>query len=157
MPRFHLLIFSLVAMGLSLFGNGCIEKTLLPAVIITVANVTPYDLVPTSTATAQLPSCQVNLTFETLVPTRLQSFSVSYASKLGQPIPVLRIEETPMEVRFTGGAAAVTFNPYTAKVVELYELTSSDISPIIATIRLTFRDANGNTVQRDATCRLFKL
>lgn len=148
----------ILALGIvSLTETGCIEKTILPTVMITVAKVEPYDLVPTSTATADLPTVQITLDFETQVPTNLVSFSIAYQSKVGQALPELAIPTTPYEFKFTPAAGqTITISPYTRRVVDLYELSPSDLSPILATIRLTFEDANGNTLTRDATCRLFK-
>lgn len=151
-------VLGLLILGvLSMTGTGCIEKTILPTVMITVAKVDPYDLVPTSTATADLPAVQITLDFETPVPTNLVSFSIAYQSKVGQALPELAVPPTPYEFKFTPAAGqTITISPYTRRVVDLYDLSPSDLSPIIATIRLTFQDVNGNTLTRDATCRLFK-
>jgi len=146
---------------MSIFLSGCIEKTLYPAVILTVVSVTPNELRITSTETTgtsiTFPSTVIVLKSETQVPATLVSYSVSYSTNLGQSLPALRIEETPYDLFLAGGGSAdITISPYTQKVADLFELSTSDISPIKATITLTVKDVNGNTVNREAHCLLYK-
>ncbi len=146
-----------IVIGGAVFLSGCIEKTVLPAVLVTVAKVEPYDLIPTATETSALPTVDVTLDFESAVPTNLRSYSITYRTRAGQALPELTVPETPYQIKFSPTAGqVVTLRPYTSRVVDLYELTPSAISPIVATIRLTLEDVNGNTVFREATCRLFK-
>jgi hypothetical protein len=74
----------------------------------------------------------------------------------GEPIPQLEISAMPMEGKIAAeGSLAIVVKPYTSRVVNLYELSSSDISPITAKINFSFEDYNGNWVSREAHCLLY--
>ena len=138
------------------FLSGCIEKTLKPAVIMKVAQVSPYRVFPTGTGTSDLPTVDVLLTAQSGVPSKLLSYAVTYQTSQGQALPQLRIDETPMELLIAPSAdTTITLPVYTSRVVDLFDLTLSDISPLKASIRLTIHDENNNTIAKEAHCLLY--
>ncbi len=147
-----------------LFLTGCIEKTVYPAVVITVDKVEPYQLEVTdysvaasASGTVTLPTTAVSLKVQTGVPSWIKAVSIVYTTKLDQPLPELEVKETPFDLFLTPSTSNdVTVKPYTLKVLELYELSSSEISPIKASITLKIKDANGNDTYVQTTCLLLK-
>ena len=140
---------------LSILLGGCMEKTLYPAVNLTVEAVEPSE----TTLDVGGPPGEVTISLKTEegVPSSLEAFSISYFTRMGEPIPKLEITRTPKH-QFLPPAATndIVLNPYTVYVLDLYDLSSSDISPIQANMTLYVRDVNGNEVQRTATCLLHK-
>ncbi len=143
------------------FTVGCIQKTVFPAVLLTVTTVTPFTSEPTKPANASDPitmaDIAVSVKADTQVPARLLSYSVDYATRLGDAIPGISVPETPYDLLLTpGGITTINFSVYTGKVLNLFFNTSSDISPILATINFSIKDVNGNTVKMQAHCLLKK-
>lgn len=137
--------------------TGCIEKTFKPEAILEVTSLSPYELIPTATDTASLPTTSITVTSINTIPCNLKSFSVSYLTKFGEVIPSLAIPTTQIETKLAaGGSIDVVVKPYTARVLELFELSGSDISPIRAQISLVFKDYNDNLISREANCLLYK-
>lgn len=137
--------------------TGCIEKTLKPEAILEIPSVSPYELVPTATDTASLPETTVTVNSINTIPCNLKSYSINYYTKFGEIIPSLAVPSTPIEYKLAaGGTIDVTVKPYTRNLVELFELSSSDISPISARINLVFKDYNDNYISREASCLLHK-
>ncbi|MBF0499877.1 MAG: hypothetical protein HQM09_07080 [Candidatus Riflebacteria bacterium] len=158
-PRKTFLLFLLAVTYFSLVG--CSEKTIYPAVLQTVVSVTPYEITPTAisaTGTATVTQPSIALRSDSGVPSQLKSYSVAYSTNLGQNIPELRIEETPYDLFLAQNATTnIPVTVYTQRVVDLFSRSTSNISPIRATILLTINDANGNTTQREASCLLYQL
>lgn len=150
--------------GLFFSLSGCIEKTVLPALILSVTSVTPYELKPTSATDATtgattytLPTTVIALRSMTKVPARLVSFNISYSTRIGQPLPSLRIDETPYDLYLTPDSTInITMSPYSERVLNLFLFSTSEISPIRAVMTLTVKDVNNNTIHRDAHCLLLK-
>ncbi|MBF0408502.1 MAG: hypothetical protein HQM10_14215 [Candidatus Riflebacteria bacterium] len=139
--------------------SGCQQKTFFPAAIITVTTVEPYELVivanTTASTTLGLPDLSVTLKSETAVPSNLTAFSVTYYTLQGDVVPELRIEETPMSTFLAGNTTLVLkMSPYTSRVYNFLSTTNAVISPLKALIMLTFKDVNGNTVQKEVWCRI---
>ncbi len=142
------------------FTVGCIQKTVFPAILLTVTGVTPYEVKPTlpvGSAAVTLQSVAVAIRADTQVPANLKGYSVTYQTKLGDAIPQVSVPFTPLELLLTlGGTTNITLNPYTQDVVTIFNNTNSQISPILATIHLDVKDVNGNTVTVVAHCLLHK-
>ena len=153
------LLFLCTLLG-SVFWTGCLEKTLFPAVLLTVTAVTPYKVQPTiaeASGTANLPTVVVSLRADTAVPAKLTGFAISYATAVGEPIGQLAVPFTPYNlVLETGATTQITFSPYTSRVVSLFELSTSDIAPITTKILMTIEDQNRNTITKEAHCLLYK-
>lgn len=153
--------------------NGCIDKTLYPSSELVVIAVEPYILTPASTDLTSLPSTSVTVNIANKVPCRLKSFSVQYFTPSGEPLPQLAINKQSQE-RIINinqdnlsevseeadtsqlGQAAFTVYPYSVDLFNLFELSTSNISPVKARITLHFLDVNGNWIDLDAHCFLKK-
>ncbi|MFZ2957872.1 MAG: hypothetical protein WA705_13375 [Candidatus Ozemobacteraceae bacterium] len=149
-------LFSLAAIALT----GCTESTIFPAVVQTVVSVSPYEITPTAmnaSGTVTVSQLTIALKTETGVPSRIVSYSIAYATNLGQPISQLRVEETPYDLYLAPSVSTnIPVTVYSQRVADLYAQSTSDISPIRATVILTVKDVNGNTVKREASCLLYK-
>ena len=140
-----------------LFISGCSDKTLKPAAVLEVPTVSPFELYATATNTQSLPTADITITSLSKIPCNLRKYSVKYFTPYGEEIPQLAINSIPVESKLAAeGEITVTTKPYTSKVVDLYELSTSDISPITAQITVTFEDYNGNWVERTGHCQLYK-
>ncbi len=136
--------------------TGCIDKTVKPAVVLEVTGVAPYSVQPTATDTASLPEVTVSITSLSKVPCNLRTISVTYLTPYGEAIPQLEVSPIPVEGKIDAeGSLDVAVKPYTSRVVNLYELSSSDISPITAKITISVEDYNGNWISREAHCLLY--
>ena len=143
--------------------SGCADKVFLPEAHFTVVSVTPDKLRATVSETtttegeteksSTVPSTVISLNADFGIPANLVSFSVTYTTRLGEPIPSVAIPETPYNLKLTPSTANdITLNPYTNRLYTMLELTRADISPVNARIQLTIEDANGNTTQVEAHC-----
>lgn len=151
--KLQLLLLLLVCAFLS---TGCVESSFKPPVALEVPSVSTYELYATATDTASLPTTAVTVTSLNKIPCNLKSYSVHYTTQYGDPLPQLTISAIPMEMKLDGEAnITVTVKPYTKRVIDLFELSTSEISPLTAEITLTFKDYNGNWVSKDAHCLLY--
>lgn len=141
----------------AIFSNGCIDKTFYPATELEVTKVEPYALIPTATDTASLPTTQITVNSLSKIPCTLKAASCAFFSSLGDEITFLRITRQPMETKLDAeGSLDITMNIYPKALVDIFELSNSDISPVKAKITLHFNDINGNWVDREAHCLLYK-
>jgi hypothetical protein len=142
------------------FSSGCVDKTLYPAVLLTIVSVTPNEIKPASTigsSAATIPTVSISLRSDTQVPAQLKGYSIRYTTNLGEDMAELMVPETPVDQYLTGGAEnTIVITPYTQKVLDVYLSTVSDISPIRATISLIIHDVNKNTVIKEANCLLYR-
>ncbi len=153
--RKFLVMLSLL--GALVFSTGCIDKTFKPEVALEVPSVAPYELYVTATDTASLPTTTITVNSISPIPCNLKSYSISYYTKYGDFIPGVSVANTPLELKLDGeGTISVTVKPYTARVVDLFELSGSDISPVTAKINLVFKDYNDNMVSKEAHCLLYE-
>lgn len=137
--------------------TGCnVESAFKPSVVLEVPGVSTYELHPTATDTASLPTTDVTVKSLSKISCNLKSYSISYTTQYGDALPQLAIESVPMEKKLDAEAEiTVTVKPYTSRVLDLFELSTSQISPLTAEITLTFKDYNGNWVSKDAHCLLY--
>ncbi|RCK81511.1 MAG: hypothetical protein OZSIB_0645 [Candidatus Ozemobacter sibiricus] len=147
-----MVLFFGLALGLGLFGTGCLEKTLLPRAEIHISKVEPADFVA-STTTA-LSQVTITCALENKIYANPVSYSVSYRTNTGQALTSVRLPETPIHGRWESDSVTVVITPFSAQLLDLVKLTPSLITPITATIRLTFRDANDNLIVKEVYCRL---
>lgn len=76
---------------------------------------------------------------------------------MGDEIPLLALNNQQLELKVDAEATLVIpFSPYSSRLVDLFELSSSEISPVKARITMHFLDINGNWVNLDAHCMLYK-
>lgn len=141
----------------AVFSNGCIDKTFYPATEIEVVSVDPYALIPTATDTASLPTAEVSVKSLSKIPCTLKAVSIAYFTSLGEEIQILRVDNQPIEVKLDAEASLnIDIRAYTPSLVNIFELSTSDISPVSAKMTLHFNDINGNWVNREAHCLLYK-
>lgn len=141
----------------AVFSSGCIDKTFYPATEIEVVGVDPYALIPTATDTASLPTTKITVNSLSKIPCTLKAASCAFFTSLGDEITYLRINRQPMETKLDAeGSLEITMNIYPKALVDIFELSNSDISPVTAKITLHFNDINGNWVDREAHCLLYK-
>jgi hypothetical protein len=151
------ILVSLTLLTAVLLSTGCIDKTFRPEVALEIPSVAPYELYTTATDTASLPTTSITVTSISPIPCNLKSYSISYFTKYGDIISGLSVNSTPLELKLEGeGTITVTVKPYTSRVVGLFELSGSDISPVTAKINLVFKDYNDNMVSKEAHCLLYK-
>lgn len=141
----------------AVLSSGCIDKTFYPATEIEVVGVDPYALIPTATDTASLPTTKITVNSLSKIPCTLKAASCAFFTSLGDEITYLRINRQPMETKLDAeGSLEITMNIYPKALVDIFELSNSDISPVTAKITLHFNDINGNWVDREAHCLLYK-
>ncbi len=148
--------------------SGCTDKFIFPEAHFTVVSVTPDKLrLPKKAETTTteegteesaeesitLPVTSISLLSDSSIPANLVSFSITYTTRLGDPIPAVEVPETPYNLQLSANATTeVPMNPYTNRLFNLLELTNSDISPINARMLLNIKDLNGNKIQVEAHC-----
>ena len=139
------------------FSNGCIDKTIYPSTELQVTKVLPYALIPTATDTASLPTTVVSVRSQSKIPCTLKSMSARFYTAQGEEIPLLSVSNQEAEIILDAeGQVDITVRPYSSVLVDLFELSASQISPVKAQITLHFYDINGNWVNVDAHCLLYK-
>ncbi len=152
----RIVMFALLIVA-AVFSSGCIDKTFYPATEIEVVGVDPYALIPTATDTASLPTTKITVNSLSKIPCTLKAASCAFFTSLGDEITYLRINRQPMETKLDAeGSLEITMNIYPKALVDIFELSNSDISPVTAKITLHFNDINGNWVDREAHCLLYK-
>lgn len=151
-----LLLFCVIALA-AFFSNGCIDKTFFPATELQVTSVEPYALIPTATDTASLPTTEINILSQSKIPCSLKSISATYFTALGEEIQLLAINNQQTELKIDAEASVkILFSPYSSRLVELFELSASEISPVKVRITMNFLDINNNWVSTEAHCLLYK-
>lgn len=151
-----LLLFCVIAIA-AFFSNGCIDKTFFPATELQVTSVEPYALIPTATDTASLPTTEIKILSQSKIPCSLKSLSAKYFTVFGEEIPLLAINNQQMELKIDAEASVgIPVSPYSSRLVELFELSASEISPVKVKITMNFLDANSNWVSTEAHCLLYK-
>jgi len=157
----RIVLFALIFVT-AVFSNGCIDKTFYPATEIIVARVEPYALFPTATDSASLPTTQIKVSPLSKIPCTLKAVSCAYFTSIGEEITNLRVSNQPMEMQLKEENPAVDnsiniiMNIYPKALVDVFELSSSDISPVTARMTFHFNDVNGNWVNLEANCLLYK-
>jgi len=143
--------------------SGCIEKTISPAVVMTVTKVTPDPVTATITQDASgtlditTTPLSIELSVETGVPSRIVSYSVTYESRIGEPLPEIVIQDMPLDLYLAPSTKTTVSIPvYTLQVANLLINTPSDIAPLRVTASLRIHDVNGNEIVKDAHCQLSK-
>ncbi|HNW35141.1 MAG TPA: hypothetical protein PKM25_09440, partial [Candidatus Ozemobacteraceae bacterium] len=99
----------------------------------------------------------IALRAETGVPSRVVGYSVIYASRIGEPLPEIAVQNMPFDLYLAPSAATTVSIPvYTLQVANLLTNTPSDITPLRVTVSLRIHDVNGNEIVKDAHCQLSK-
>ena len=92
------------------------------------------------------------------VPCELVSYDLTYKTVLNEPLDNLSISQirTNIPLAQKDSEEELTLKPYTQQLLNLLQSTSSNISPIRATVILHFRDVNKNDIYREASFLLYK-
>ena len=111
----------------------------------------------------------ITYTFKAIngVKCTLKSYSVIYSSYLHEEIPQLALTDITINIPIAGAdwsegrdseGEGVTgeFQIYTARVRDLFNITQSDISPIIAKVTFKYEDVKDNNGSFDTSCILYK-
>jgi len=157
MRLMYKILFFLPLLAATFFVTGCADKLLFPETSLLITSVTPYELIATATDTASLPTTQVNIKSQSKIPCNLKGYSMNYYTILGEEISSAKVEFTQVELEILG-EAEVSFEvkAFSRRMVEIFELSSSQIAPVTARITLEFKDLNGNHISREAHCLLQK-
>ena len=157
MQRLCKLIFFLPLLAAALLTTGCADKLLFPETILEITSVDPYELIPTATDTASLPTTQINIKSLSKIPCTLKGYSINYFTSLGEEIPSAKVEFTPAELKIDAeSSVSFEIKAFSRRMVDIFELSSSQISPVTARFVLEFKDINGNRISLDAHCILHK-
>ena len=157
MRRLYKILFFLPLLAATFFVSGCADKLLFPETSLLITSVSPYELIATATDTASLPTTQVNIKSQSKIPCNLKGYSIDYFTSLGEEIPSAKVEFTQVELEIQG-EAEVSFEvkAFSRRMVDIFELSASQIAPVTARITLEFKDLNGNHISREAHCLLQK-
>ncbi|MGM0600252.1 MAG: hypothetical protein ACQETH_10600 [Candidatus Rifleibacteriota bacterium] len=151
------IIFFFILLTTAVFSSGCIEKTLNPEAELEITSVEPHALYVTATDTASLPTTDVTVTSINTIPCNLESWWINYYTSSDEPIPSLKTIPTSLAGKLEAeGTLTITTSPYSTRVVDLFELSGSNISPIVAEMNFVFKDYNGNHISKTASCLLFE-
>lgn len=159
-----LLLFSLASLILI---TGCIEKTVYPAVLITMTSVTPNPITATVTTDASgsisltADPLSVRFSVETGVPSRIVSYSVLYETRIGEPLPELSVLDMPFDLYLPPGGetpveTTAAVEVYTVQAASLMLNSPSDIAPLRATVSFVIKDVNGNELVKEGHTQLSK-
>jgi len=147
--------------------TGCIEKTVYPAVLITMTSVTPNPITATVTTDASgsisltADPLSVRFSVETGVPSRIISYSVLYETRIGEPLPELSVLDMPFDLYLPPGGetpveTTAAVEVYTVQAASLMLNSPSDIAPLRATVSFVIKDVNGNELVKEAHTQLSK-
>jgi hypothetical protein len=159
--RFLMIVFLLFY---ATFTTGCVEKALFPETSITLVSVTPDHIVPTSSSTVDISGPEITrrtivfaLRNDTSIPANIVRYSINYKTNIDEPIPQLAVHNFPFSMELPGGATTnITFDGstntlYTQDVMDFFINTISKVWPIRGTIIFEMKDANSNTIFKEAS------
>ena len=138
--------------------TGCDKKEFYPASDIQIVKAEPFNILPTSSDFDSIEDGVVTAKLINSIPCELVSYDLSYRTVLNEPIESLTITDIPINIPFPEADTEtdITLKPYQRQVLDLLNNTSSNISPIRATVTLHFRDVNKNEVIRNSSFLLYK-
>ena len=138
--------------------TGCNKNEFYPASDLLVTNVDPYSILPTSNDFSSISDGVITVELLNAVPCNIVGYDISYKTSLKEPIDNLSVTNIPtnIPIREQGGTAELTIKPYSQQLLDLFQNTSSNISPVEATVTIHFKDINKNETLRTATFLLYK-
>ena len=145
-------------LAFAVFSTGCNKNELYPASDIQITKVDPYNIIPTSNNFDSIDDGVITMKLLNSIPCDLISYDLSYRTVLNDPIESLSISQirTNLPLAEKDTEVELTLKPYTQQLLNLLQSTSSEISPIRATVILHFRDVNKNDIYREASFLLYK-
>lgn len=158
MKNFKKLLYLAFLLITALINVGCDKNGFYPASDIQITKAEPFNILPTSNDFDSIENGVVTAKLINTIPCELVSYDLTYRTVLNEPIDSLTITDIPINLPFaeSGTETDITLKPYQRHVLDLFNNTSSNISPIRATVTLHFKDVNKNEVIRNASFLLYK-
>lgn len=147
------LLFSLIVF------SGCANEIFTPAAKLEIIEVVPYETIPEGNNIADIEPVELRVILLDEMPCSLESYSIKYYTQLGHEIHGLAVGTTRKKLRFAGAEneeLSVSIRAYTQRLMDLYEQTDSEISPVEARIKLLFKDFHSNLIEVQASCLLYR-
>ena len=158
MKKIKRLILLAFMLFIAILNLGCDKNGFYPASDLQITKAEPFNILPTSASFDSIDDGVVTVKLINTIPCELVSYDLTYRTVLNEPIDSLTLTDIPINIPFTesGTETDVTLKPYQRQVLDLFNNTTSNISPIRATVTLHFRDVNKNEVLRSAYFLLYK-
>lgn len=158
MKKFRRILYFAFLLLAAFINVGCDKNGFYPASDIQIVKADPFNMLPSSADFDSIEDGVVTAKLLNSIPCELVSYDLSYRTVLNEPIDSLTITDIPINIPFAeaGTETDITLKPYQRQVLDLFNNTTSNISPIRATVTLHFRDVNKNEVIRNASFLLYK-
>ena len=158
MKKFRRIIYFAFLLLAAFINVGCDKNGFYPASDIQIVKAEPFNILPTSSDFDSIENGVVTAKLLNTIPCELVSYDLSYRTVLNEPIDSLTITDIPISIPFaeSGAEIEITLKPYQRQILDLFNNTSSNISPVRATVTLHFKDVNKNEVIRNASFLLYK-
>ena len=143
---------------LTVISNGCKKNEFYPASDIQITGVEPNSILPSSDDFSSISDGVITMKLLNSIPCELVSYDLSYKTILNEPIDSLTVQDitTNIPLAEKDAEVSVTLKPYTQQLLNLLKNSSSNISPVRATVTLHFKDVNKNETLREAYFLLYK-
>lgn len=158
MKIWHTILSVVFLLTVSIISIGCNKNELYPASDVQITKVNPFSILPTSNDFDSIEDGVVTMKLINSIPCELVSYDLTYKTVLNEPLDNLSISQirTNIPLAQKDSEEELTLKPYTQQLLNLLQSTSSNISPIRATVILHFRDVNKNDIYREASFLLYK-
>ena len=158
MKKIRKIIFCAFMLVFTIISVGCNKNEFYPASDLQITKAEPFNMIPSDSNFESIEDGVVSVKLINSIPCELVSYDLSYRTVLNEPLDSLTMTGIPINIPFPEADTEtdVTLKPYQKQVLDLFNNTSSNISPIRATVTLHFRDVNKNEVIRSAYFLLYK-
>ena len=158
MKKIRRILFFAFLLLAAFINVGCDKNGFYPASDLQIVKAEPFNILPTSADFDSIEDGVITAKLLNTIPCELVSYDITYRTVLNEPIDSLTLTEIPINIPFTesGSEVEVTLKPYQRQLQDLFNNTSSNISPVRATVTLHFKDVNKNEVLRNASFLLYK-
>ncbi|MBR4570014.1 MAG: hypothetical protein IKO19_05035 [Candidatus Riflebacteria bacterium] len=158
MKKIRRILFFAFLLLAAFINVGCDKNGFYPASDIQITKAEPFNILPSNADFDSIEDGVITAKLLNSIPCELVSYDLTYRTVLNEPIDSLTITDIPINIPFAeaGTETSITLKPYQKQVLDLFNNTTSNISPIRATVTLHFRDVNKNEVIRNASFLLYK-
>ncbi len=158
MKRLEKIISILCLLLIAVITTGCSNKDIYPASDIQITSVSPSSILPNTKDFSSIDEGTISMQLLNSIPCELVSYDISYKTALDEPITGISLNNIPVNIPLTGegSTADLTLKPYSQQLINIFENTPSNISPVKATVSLHFKDVNKNETTRYAFFVLYK-
>ena len=141
-----------------LINLGCDKKVFYPASDLQITKTEPFNIIPSSSDFSSIEDGVVSVKLLNAIPCELVSYDLTYRTILDEPLEGLTLTNIPINIPLESANTeiSVTLKPYTKQVLDLFNNTNSNISPIRATVIMHFKDVNKNETIRTGSFLLYK-